>query len=298
MKKYKLFAGAFLATFLWGSAFPCVKVGYEWLSIQNYDTGSQMYFAGLRFLLAGLFVLAVGSIAANRVLLPSKTADSPAPWKTLFLLAITQTFLQYFFYYTGLAHVSGTKGSVMNSLGTLFTVVFGMIYFRNKPGAKKLAGVVIGMAGVVFACFSGMDGSVSIAGEGALFMSAVFIAVGNIVNKKAASSQDPMLVTGWHLSVGGLLLLLVGIGMGGNIHIGDLKTALLMAYMVFISAAGFGIWSYLLKHYNVENVAVFMFLTPVFGTLMSGLVLGERPGMPVLAALVMVCTGIVLVQRE
>lgn len=307
--------GAFLATFLWGSAFPCVKTGYEWLGIAKSDTGSQMFFAGIRFFLAGVLVLAAwgcatgfgqshpgnatpGDKAASGKGLVSAREMLSGAWKLLLSLALTQTFLQYFFYYIGLAHVSGTKGSIMNSMGTLFTVVFGTLYFKNKPGMCKILGVAVGMAGVLTACFSGIGGAVSLRGEGALLLSAVFIAVGNIINKKASEKLDPMLVTGCHLGIGGLLLFLVGIIMGGSIHISDWRTALLLAYMVFISAAGFGIWSYLLRHYPVEQVAVFMFLTPVFGTILSGIVLGDSLGLPVLAALGMVCAGIVMVQRE
>ncbi len=312
MRRMRLFVGAFLATFLWGSAFPCVKTGYEWLGIANSDTGSQMFFAGIRFFVAGVLVLAVSKCVAWHRMRHGSAAHSDVEsaahgdvgkaasgaWKLLLSLALTQTFLQYFFYYIGLAHVSGTKGSIMNSMGTLFTVVFGILYFKNKPGMCKILGVAVGMAGVLTACFSGIGGAVSLRGEGALLLSAAFIAVGNIINKKASEKLDPMLVTGCHLGIGGVLLLLVGIIMGGSIHISDWKTALLLAYMVFISAAGFGIWSYLLRHYPVEQVAVFMFLTPVFGTILSGIVLGDSLGLPVLAALGMVCVGIVMVQRE
>lgn len=315
VKRMRLFVGAFLATFLWGSAFPCVKAGYKWLGIAADDTGSQMFFAGIRFFLAGVLVLAVGKcVAGFRLLCSGKmTSEREVPyakkktlmgempsgsWRLLLSLALTQTFLQYFFYYIGLAHVSGTKGSILNSMGTLFTVVLGMLYFKNRPDICKILGVAVGMAGVLTACFSGIGGAVSLRGEGALLLSAVCIAVGNIINKKAAEKLDPIFVTGCHLGIGGFLLFLMGICMGGSIHVSDGKAVLLLAYMVFISAAGFGIWSYLLRHYPVEKVAVFMFLTPVFGTILSGLVLGESLGFPVLAALVMVCAGVMLVQRE
>ncbi len=297
MKKTKLFLGAFLATFLWGSAFPCIKVGYQWMNIESHATGSQMLFAGIRFLLAGVLVLLVGSIVSKTLLIPRK-GTGKSSWRILVTLALTQTFSQYFFYYIGLAHVSGTKGSIMNSLGTLFTVIFGMIYYRNKPAVWKILGVCIGMFGVVIACFSGLGKGVTWLGEGALLVSAIFIAIGNIVNKKASASMNPMLVTGWHLFLGGGLLLIVGICMEGSVVIADIHSELLMAYLIFISAAGFGIWSYLLRHNKVENVAVFMFLTPVFGTLLSSVVLGETMDKMVWIALAMVCLGIVLVQRE
>lgn len=41
---------------LWALAFPFIKLGYQELEI--YDLGSKILFAGIRFLLAGLLVLA------------------------------------------------------------------------------------------------------------------------------------------------------------------------------------------------------------------------------------------------
>lgn len=305
VKKKGLYAGAVTATLLWGSAFPCVKVGYRWLGIEGKDTGSQMLFAGIRFLLAGLCVLFLYRLvlclrqrkkqyASSSEGCDKDEKDFVSNLKILILLAITQTFLQYFFYYVGLAHVTGTKGSIMNSLGTLLTVIFGMIYFRTKPETEKIVGVLLGLIGVMIVCFSGISGGLSLAGEGALFLSAVFIAIGNIVNKKAATGMNPLLVTGFHLSVGGLMLLLLGVIMRGSLQITGVKTIFLMLYMVFISAAGFAIWSSLLKHYPVEEVAVFLFLTPVFGTILSGLVLGDPLNFIMLIALVCVCVGIAL----
>ncbi len=298
VKKKGLYIGALAATFLWGSAFPCVKVGYNWLGIHGSDTGSQLLFAGIRFLLAGVSVLLAGSLKEKRNLLSRQSKISGKNLKILLLLALTQTFLQYFFYYIGLAHVTGTKGSIMNSLGTLFTVIFGMIYYKTRPEAGKIAGVFLGLSGVILACFSGTGMEFHFAGEGALFLSAIFIAIGNIVNKKACAGQNPFLVTGFHLGVGGFLLFLVGVFMGGSLQVNDVKTVLLICYMIFISAAGFGIWSFLLKSYPVEKVAVFMFLTPVFGTLLSGVILGEPLKLSMFIALFFVCIGIILVQRE
>ncbi len=267
------------------------------MNIESSDIGSQMLFAGIRFLLAGLMVLLLGSIVNKRVLLPGKDARM-ASWRSLCILALTQTFFQYFFYYIGLAHVSGTKGAIMNALGTLLTVLFGMIYYRNKPGIGKVIGVCIGMSGVLLACFASIGIGVSWLGEGALLVSAIFVAVGNILNKKASICMHPMMVTGWHLFLGGGLLLVSGICMGGFLTMTDIYSGMLMAYLVFVSAAGFGMWSYLLRFNKVENVAIFMFLTPIFGTLLSHVVLEEQMSGGVWIALLLVCMGIVLVQQE
>lgn len=46
--------GAMLCCLLWGSAFSCIKIGYGMWNIESVDTSSQILFAGMRFVLAGI----------------------------------------------------------------------------------------------------------------------------------------------------------------------------------------------------------------------------------------------------
>ena len=47
---------AMVCCLLWGSAFPCMKIGYRLFSIPADSTGSQILFAGYRFTLAGITI--------------------------------------------------------------------------------------------------------------------------------------------------------------------------------------------------------------------------------------------------
>jgi drug/metabolite transporter (DMT)-like permease len=68
--------------------------------------------------------------------------------------------------------------------------------------------------------------------------------------------------------------------------------------MIFISAAAFTLWTFLLKYNPAGKVAVFSFLTPVFGALLSSLVLSESLfSVTTLAALLLVAAGIWTVNR-
>ena len=54
---------ALLALFcsaLWGSAFPCVKIGYDLFGIDKASTPSIILFAGVRFFIAGIMVIIIG----------------------------------------------------------------------------------------------------------------------------------------------------------------------------------------------------------------------------------------------
>lgn len=77
MKDFKrevlTFTGALLCCFLWGSAFPGIKIGYELWDISGSDTWRIMRFAGVRFFLAGLLVMLFASCARRKLLLLGET---------------------------------------------------------------------------------------------------------------------------------------------------------------------------------------------------------------------------------
>lgn len=56
---------ATLCCFLWGSAYPAIKVGYSLFNIS--DVGSKLIFAGYRFTLAGIFIL-IFELISKRVI--------------------------------------------------------------------------------------------------------------------------------------------------------------------------------------------------------------------------------------
>lgn len=89
---------------LWGSAFPCIKLGYRLFHMAAGDTAAHILFAGCRFALAGLLVIVAGSLLQTRVLLPRRAA-----WRPVAILASFQTALQYVFFYVGLAHTDGVS---------------------------------------------------------------------------------------------------------------------------------------------------------------------------------------------
>ena len=59
-KTVVVWLGAMLCCLLWGSAFPCIKIGYELGSIEPTDTASQILFAGMRFVFGGAILCVMG----------------------------------------------------------------------------------------------------------------------------------------------------------------------------------------------------------------------------------------------
>ena len=290
------------ACFLWGSAFPCVKIGYELFGVDAADVPSILAFAGTRFVIAGLMVVAGMSVARRRAFLPERR-DLPA----IGTLSLFQTVLQYVLFYVGLANCAGVTSSILEASNSFLCVLLAALVFRfERLTGRKVLGCLVGFAGVVLVNVAGESGSLSftLTGEGMVLLSTVAAATSSNLAKRFSREHDPVLLSGWQFVLGGAIMLAVGLAAGGHVAPADavnpLPALALLAYLGFISAAAYSLWSLALAANPVSRVAVFGFMNPVFGVLLSAVLLGETnvvsPAVAV-TALVLVSLGIVIVNR-
>ena len=283
---------------LWGSAFPCVKIGYDLFRIDASDTASQIVFAGTRFFLAGVLTLIFGSISQKRLLIPKKT-DIPMIGK----LALFQTILPYLFFYIGLAHTTGVKSSIIEAANVFIAILIASLIFHQEALTRqKMIGCVIGFAGVVLINLSGggMDMSFQWNGEFFILLSTLAYALSSVFIKRYSAISDPVLLSGWQFCFGGLVMVFAGRIMGGSLTFYEAGCVPLLLYMALISAVAYTLWGTLMKHNPVSRVAIFNFLTPLFGVILSAIFLGEVDQalqLNKLIALVLVCVGIYVVNR-
>lgn len=290
---------------LWGSAFSFVKIGYALYQIPSDAPGAQILFAGLRFTLAGALVVLFGSALQKRWLCPGKTA-----WGKVLRLSLLQTVLQYIFFYIGLAHTSGVKGSIIVGTNSLLSILVASLIFRQENlSGRKLLGCLVGLGGVTLANLSGSIGLDMVwNGEGFVFLSVVSYAFSSVLMKVYSVEEDPVTLSGWQFMVGGLLLAVLGLLMGGRIHLESARdagqlwiAAGVLLYLAFLSAAAYTVWGILLKYNPVSRVAIYGFSNPVIGVFLSALLLGEGGQaftLKNLAALALVCLGVMIVNLQ
>ena len=291
-----VFGVASLCCLLWGSAYPAIKNGYALFNIAADDIPSKLVFAGYRFLFAGLVLLVIAAIGRKTLRLDLRTMGQVS------LLGLSQTSLQYVFFYTGLAYATGVKSSIMNATGTFFSVLLAhYIYKNDRLSFNKALGCIVGFLGVMVVNFSAglLSFDFTLLGEGFIVMAAFVLSTASIYGKKVSQQVDSVVLTGYQLAIGGLALLLIGFAAGGTLTGFTVKSTALLMYLVVLSSAAFSLWTVLLKYNRVSMVAVFNFMIPVFGTLLSALFLDER----ILewnngVALLLVCGGIWLVTKE
>jgi drug/metabolite transporter (DMT)-like permease len=306
MKKEKILTNtgvvcglALICCALWGSAFPCVKLGYAMFRIPAAAAASQILFAGMRFSLAGLLVLVLGSLLQKRPLIPKNLRTLGRAGK----LSVFQTILQYIFFYIGLANTTGVKASIIEGANVFIAIlVASLIFHMEKFTVPKIIGCAAGFAGVVIVNLNGagLDFHMTFRGEGLILLSTVAYSFSSVLMKRYSREEDPVTLSGWQFFFGGLFMMAVGFLCGGKIGPVQGGGGPMLLYLALISAVAYTLWGILLQYNPVSRVAVFGFMNPVLGVVFSAWLLqeGEQAfGWRSLAALILICIGIVLVNR-
>ena len=281
---------AILCCALWGSATPFIKIGYE-LMLPLKDVPSTILFAGIRFFLAGIITVIIYSIARKKFLYPKKENLYKVATVSLF-----QTVIQYIFFYIGLANTTGVKGTVISGSNTFFAILIASLVFRQeKLTLKKILACILGFVGIITVNLNGLDFNMNFTGDAFVLFSTVAYAVSSVLIKRFSNDEDPVVISGYQFIMGGAVMVILGYFMGGSVSVTNLKAGGVLIYLSFLSAIAYALWGVLLKHNPVSRVTVHSFMIPVFGVLLSNIMLTEKSGVsPVnlLIALVLICIGI------
>ena len=286
---------ALLCCALWGSAFPCIKIGYEWMEIEGI--GSQILFAGYRFFLSGVLTFALGCLLERRILRMKREN-----FGVIFRQGVLQTTIQYVCFYIGLAHATGAKGSIINASNAFVSIVAAHYMIRSERMTwKKGLGCILGLAGVVLVNLEpgGFGGGFRFLGEGMVLLCTIAYGVSTVLLKMISDRESPMTITAYQTLIGSALLIVIGWLLHGDVGVFTWKSAALLFYMALLSTVAFSLWTLLLKYNPVGKVAVYGFTIPIFGVLLSGILLGETIfSVKYLAALLFVSGGVILVNRN
>ena len=290
---------AAIATFCcarWGSATPFIKIGYE-LILETKDTASTILFAGIRFTLAGLLTVLIYSIAYKRFLYPKRENLGRVAVVSAF-----QTVLQYIFFYVGLANTTGVKGTIGSGSSAFFSLLIAGLIFRcEKLTVKKLLACALGFAGIICVNLSGLTLTMNFLGDGFVLFSAIAYGFSTVFMKRFSKYENPVVLSGYQFILGGTVMVLIGLIFGGSVRIGGIAAIGVLLYLAFLSAAAYSLWGLLLQHNPVSKVTIYNFMTPVFGVILSSLMLSENAKVAPLSlvlSLALVCAGILLLNYK
>ncbi len=283
---------ALLCCALWGSATPFIKIGYD-LCLSDRSVPSIMLFAGIRFTLAGILTVLIYSIGRRKFLFPKKEN-----WGKVATVSAFQTVIQYIFFYIGLSNTTGVKGTIASGSGTFFALLIASLVFKQeKLTIKKIVACILGFAGIIVVNLKGLDLNMNFTGDCFVLFSTISYATSTVLMKNFSTTEEPVVISGYQFIMGGAFMIVVALLFGGIVSVTSLNGLGVLIYLSFLSAIAYSVWGILLKYNPVSKVSIFHFMTPVFGVLLSKLLLtesGDVSPINLAITLVLVCSGIIL----
>lgn len=192
---------ATLCCFLWGSAYPAIKIGYNLFDIGVGDVDSKLIFAVYRFMIAGGIVILLDAITQKNIFNFNKKQ-----FGEIAILGLTQTALQYIFFYIALSYTTGSKGAIIYGTSTFISIILThFIYKNNRLNFNKIFDCIIGFIGIVIVNLNQQlfnEASLSFRGEGFMLIAAIIFAASAIYGKKITQKSEVSIVTGYQLFTG------------------------------------------------------------------------------------------------
>lgn len=268
MNKNKSVLYALLVMLLWGSLFPMVKLGY--ISYDIVSTGDIIYFAGVRFAICGAVICLFALLKDRQSYKAVGSSIVPVLMSGVFAI-----ILHYAFTYSALKLTDSSKTAILKQVGVLFYVCFSSMFFKeDKLTWKKLAGVLMGFGGIAAINASAKGISFNL-GDGLIIAASFCTVFSNIISKKVFKTVNPITSTGVSQLFGGIVLLIAGKLLGGNMSFGFGAQAFIMGYICLASVFSYCMWFTVVKSGELSKLFIIKFAEPLFACVFGALLLGE-----------------------
>ncbi|MBE0605957.1 MAG: DMT family transporter [Deltaproteobacteria bacterium] len=281
-----------MTTFFWGGTF----VAGKWA----VKEAPPFFVAFLRFGIASLVLWALvassGRGSGERVPLPKDGSQ----WAGLFSLGLTGVFLYNFVFLTGLSWTSATNGSLIVAFNPLLTAVLSAWWLKERIRPVQAGGLLLALLGVGVVITRGsiavIHGLSFNPGDLLMLGAPLAWALYTIIGKMVLRTFPPLVATAYASLIGTVLLLpaaaLEGSLLSGLHRLTVYGWIAVLQLALLGTVVGFVWWYEGVERLGASRAAVFVNLVPLFGVLLSALILSESLAVSQLAGGILVVAGV------
>ena len=272
---------------IWGGSFVAIEMGL--------GSVPPLWFAGLRYLLAGAVISGVA--AATGRFRPRGRSE----WLSIALVGSFVVAGYHGLLYLGTAVISGSISSVIVSLSpVLTTAAAGVLLADESPDIVDGLGLLFGLAGVVVIANPG-GSSVPLSGVALVFVGVALFASGSVGLRALDPGLPAASLQGWSMLLGSTMLAGGAVLRGEQFPVGVAsgESALPFLYLVFGAAVvGYLIYFDLLSRIGPVRVNYVAYLEPVTAAMVAWGVLGRAPTTTTATGFLLVAAGFALATTD
>jgi len=272
---------------VWGSTY--LAISWSVATVPPY------YVVAFRFLMSGLAFLLVAAISGKLKRRPNKKEYLSAAFLAVFLLLGGNGFVSI-----GEKTVDSYIAAIVISSTPFCVAFFNRVFFKERLSFPRLAGMLLGLAGVALLLYDGRAARFSF-GWGMAFVTIGFISwgFGTSMSRTLTVHPDNFVNSGIEWTMAGLAALVI------SQFIYEPLPSLLPAitakswwgliYLATVGAAALAAYNYLLKNEPTKRIVSYAIVNPLIAVLL-GIVLGGEKAVPYLApGMAIIIFGLVLI---
>jgi drug/metabolite transporter (DMT)-like permease len=225
-------------------------------------------------------------------------------WLATFVLGAFGVFAYNLFFMASLERLPGSRAALIIALNPVITITISALVLKEHLSARRWLGVAIALFGVWIVISRGDIASIASAGIGAgelyMFGAVTSWALYTIIGRKVLGGLTPLAATNYAALWGTLLLACVAMPEFPSLSMAQFDWSMIGA-LLYLGVCGTAlafVWYYMsVKKLGTAVTSIFNNLVPVFGVLISVLVLGEHLLMSMLIGGAIAIVGVMMVSK-
>lgn len=208
---------------------------------------------------------------------------------------------EFLLIFIGLDHTSVARSTLMINTMPFWVLIGAHFLLGERMSLASLGGLLLAFAGVavIFSDKLSVPSPEAIKGDLMSLGAGAFWAATTIVikaTKLGRASAEKLLL--YQLAVSAVVVAPL-IPLAGPVlrDVSALTTSALLFQAIYVVAFTYLLWFWLMRRYPAAGLSSFAFLTPAFGVLLGGLLLGEPLTARLFVALGLIAAGLVIVNR-
>jgi len=276
------FAGLILLGALWGGSFLFIRVAVSALG--------PFLLVELRVGLAATALLLYALVAGRLPKIRSR-------WRSFLVLGFVNAAVPFCLIATAEIHLTASLAAILNSTTVMFTAIVGAVWMGDLLTARKVVGIVLGIAGV--AVLVGWDplplSGIVLLSVAAMLLASLSYALGATYVKWSFSGIPPLGMAIGQMTAATVLLLPLSV-VGTPEGVLSSSVAFCVLGLALLSTAvAYLIYFRLIENVGPTSTVTVTLLVPVFGLLFGVLLLDEPFGPGTLAGLGIILSSVVLI---
>ena len=228
---------------------------------------------------------------------------APAQWRRFLVMGLLNNALPFALINWGQTQVDSGLAAILNATTPLFTVLIAhLVTVDEKLTGNRIAGVLVGFAGVVVMIGPSALGGLGLAGLGKLAIvgAAASYACAGLYGRRL-TGLSPVAAACGMLIASTLVMLPVTFAvdshrvLAGGLRASAAIWAAIGALALFSTALAYIVYFRILATAGATNLLLVTFLIPVSALLLGGIVLGERLDATAFAGMALIFLGLVAV---